>query len=49
MKLKERLKNYPKYKAIGKVKKVIGNTIEAILPKVSIGDKCIIDKSIESE
>ncbi|MBX0312550.1 MAG: FliI/YscN family ATPase [Sulfurihydrogenibium sp.] len=49
MKLKERLKNYPKYKAIGKVKKVIGNTIEAIIPKVSIGDKCIIDKSIESE
>ncbi len=49
MKLKERLRSYPKYRSIGKVKKVIGNTIEATIPFVTIGDRCIIDKKIEAE
>ncbi len=49
MRLKERLRSYPKYRSIGKVKKVIGNTIEAVIPFVSIGDRCIIDNKIEAE
>lgn len=49
MKLKERLRSYPKYKIIGKVKKIKGNTIEAIMPEVSIGDICFIDGKIESQ
>jgi flagellum-specific ATP synthase len=49
MKLKERLKSYPKYKIIGKVKKIKGNTIEAVMPEVSIGDVCFINGKIESQ
>ncbi|WP_028950662.1 FliI/YscN family ATPase [Sulfurihydrogenibium subterraneum] len=49
MKLKERLKSYPKYKIIGKVKKIKGNTIEAVMPEVSIGDVCFINDKIESQ
>ena len=49
MKLKERLKSYPKYKIIGKVKKIKGNTIEAVMPEVSIGDVCFINGSIEAQ
>jgi flagellum-specific ATP synthase len=49
MRLKERLKSYPKYRIIGKVKKVKGNTVEAIMPEVSIGDICFIDGKIESQ
>jgi len=49
MRLKERLKSYPKYKIIGKVKKIKGNTIEAVMPEVSIGDVCFINGKIESQ
>lgn len=49
MRLKERLKSYPKYKIIGKVKKIKGNTIEAVMPEVSIGDVCFINDKIESQ
>ncbi|PMP77949.1 MAG: flagellum-specific ATP synthase FliI [Sulfurihydrogenibium sp.] len=49
MKLKERLRSYPKYKIIGRVKSIKGNTVEAIMPEVSIGDICFIDGHIESQ
>jgi flagellum-specific ATP synthase len=49
MKLKERLKNLPKYKIKGKVVGVTGPIIEAVLPKVSIGDSCLLENGLEAE
>ena len=49
MKLKERLKSLPRYKVKGKIVGVSGPIIEAILPKVSIGDSCIFENGIEAE
>ncbi|MEJ5173045.1 MAG: FliI/YscN family ATPase [Hydrogenothermaceae bacterium] len=49
MKLKERLRSYPKYKVVGKVTKVVGNTIEASLKDVKLGSVVYIDKNIECE
>ena len=49
MKLKERLRKIPKYKIKGKVTSVIGPIIEAVLPKVSIGDACILENGLEAE
>lgn len=49
MKLKERLKNYPKFKVVGKINKIIGNTIEATLKKVKIGTVVYIDSKVECE
>ncbi|MFN3788142.1 MAG: FliI/YscN family ATPase, partial [Sulfurihydrogenibium azorense] len=47
--VKDEIKSYPKYKIIGKVKKIKGNTIEAVMPEVSIGDVCFINGKIESQ
>ncbi len=49
MKLKERLKRIPRYKVKGRITGVTGPIIEAYLPKVSIGDSCIIEGVIEGE
>ena len=49
MKLKERLKRIPRYKIKGKITSVTGPIIEAYLPKISIGDSCIIEGIIEGE
>lgn len=49
MKLKERLRSYPKYKVIGKVIKIVGNTLEASLQKVKIGTVVYIDSKVECE
>ncbi len=49
MKLKERLRNIPRYRIRGKVTSVIGPIIEAILPKVSIGDSCFLENGLEAE
>ncbi|WP_456464448.1 FliI/YscN family ATPase [Persephonella sp.] len=49
MKLKERLKRIPRYKIKGKITGVTGPIIEAYLPKVSIGDSCILENKIEAE
>ncbi len=49
MKLKERLKSLPKYKVKGKIVGVSGPIIEAILPKVSIGDCCVFENGGEAE
>ncbi|WP_029521957.1 FliI/YscN family ATPase [Persephonella sp. KM09-Lau-8] len=49
MKLKERLKRIPRYKVKGKITGVTGPIIEAYLPRVSIGDSCIIENGIEAE
>lgn len=49
MKLKERLRNYPKFKVVGKVNKVIGNTIETTLKKVKIGTLVYVDSKVECE
>ncbi len=49
MKLKERLKSLHRYRVIGKVSGVTGPVIEAILPKVSIGDSCILENGLETE
>ncbi len=49
MKLKERLKNIPRYRIKGKVTSVIGPVIEAVLPKVSIGDSCFLENGLEAE
>jgi len=49
MKLKERLKRIPRYKIKGKITGVTGPIIEAYLPKVSIGDSCILENRIEAE
>ncbi len=49
MKLKERLKSIPRYKIKGKVVGVVGPIIEAVLPKVSIGDACVLENGLEAE
>lgn len=49
MKLRERLRSYLKYKAVGKVTKIVGNTIEASLQKVKIGAVVYIDSKVECE
>ncbi|WP_457621916.1 FliI/YscN family ATPase [Persephonella sp.] len=49
MRLKERLKSIPRYKVKGKITGVVGPIIEAILPKVSIGDSCILENGLEAE
>lgn len=49
MKLKERLKNLPRYRVKGKVVGVSGPIIEAMLPKVSIGDFCVFENGVEAE
>jgi flagellum-specific ATP synthase len=49
MKLKERLRNIPRYRIRGKVTSVIGPIIEAVLPKVSIGDACVLENGLEAE
>ncbi len=49
MKLKERLKRIPRYKVKGKITGVTGPIIEAYLPRVSIGDSCVIENGIEAE
>ena len=49
MKLKERLKRIPRYKIKGKITGVTGPIIEAYLPKVSIGDSCVLENKIEAE
>ena len=48
MSLKERLIKLPRYKIVGKVSSVVGPLIEADLPKVSVGDGCLIE-GIEAE
>lgn len=49
MKLKERLRSYPRFKVIGRVTKVIGNTIEASLQNVKVGTVVYIDSKVECE
>ncbi len=49
MKLKERLRSLPKYKVKGKVIGITGPIIEAVLPKVSIGDSCLLENGLEAE
>ena len=49
MKLKERLKRIPRYKIKGKIAGVTGPIIEAHLPKVSIGDSCVLENKVEAE
>ncbi|WP_297492862.1 FliI/YscN family ATPase [Persephonella sp.] len=49
MKLKERLKRIPRYKIKGKIVGVTGPIIEAHLPKVSIGDSCVLENKVEAE
>lgn len=49
MKLKKRLKNLPKYKIKGRVTGIAGPVIEAALPKVSIGDCCVLENGMETE
>ena len=49
MKLKERLKRIPRYKIKGKISGVTGPIIEAHLPKVSIGDSCVLENKVEAE
>ncbi len=47
--MRERLRNLPKYKVIGRVSGVRGNVVEATLPRVHIGDFCTIDSTVEAE
>ncbi|WP_457569744.1 FliI/YscN family ATPase [Desulfurobacterium sp.] len=47
--MKERLKNLPRYKIVGKVTGVKGPLIESALPKVCLGDFCTIDGKVEAE
>jgi len=47
--LKERLRNLPRYKVIGRVVGVKGNIIEAVLPRVHIGDFCTVNSNVEAE
>ena len=49
MKLKERLKNLPKFIVKGRIVGVSGPIIEAYLPNVSIGDLCYLESGIEAE
>ncbi|WP_456425948.1 FliI/YscN family ATPase [Desulfurobacterium sp.] len=47
--MKERLRNLPQYRIIGKVTGVKGPLIESALPKVCLGDFCTIDGKVEAE
>ncbi|BCD68384.1 FliI/YscN family ATPase [Nitratiruptor sp. YY09-18] len=49
MKLKERLKNLPKFITKGRIVGVSGPIIEAYLPNVSIGDSCYLESGLETE
>lgn len=49
MKLKERLKNLPKFITKGRIVGVSGPIIEAYLPNVSIGDSCYLENGLETE
>lgn len=49
MKLKKRLRNLPRYKIEGRVTGIAGPVIEAALPKVSIGDSCVLENGLEAE
>ncbi len=49
MKLKERLKNLPKFIVKGRIVGVSGPIIEAYLPNVSIGDSCYLENGLEAE
>ena len=49
MKLKERLKNLPKFITKGRIVGVSGPIIEAFLPNVSIGDSCYLENGLETE
>ncbi len=49
MKLKERLKNLPKFIVKGRITGVSGPIIEAYLPNVSIGDSCYLENGLEAE
>ncbi len=49
MKLKERLKNLPKFFTKGRIESVSGPLIEAYLPNVSIGDSCYLENGLEAE
>ena len=49
MKLKERLKNLPKFITKGRIIGVSGPIIEAYLPNVSIGDSCFLENGLETE
>ncbi len=49
MKLKERLKNLPRFIVKGRIIGVSGPIIEAYLPNVSIGDSCYLENGLEAE
>ncbi len=49
MKLKERLKNLPRFIVKGRISSVSGPIIEAYLPNVSIGDSCYMENGLEAE
>ncbi len=49
MKLKERLKNLPRFIVKGRIVGVSGPIIEAYLPNVSIGDSCYLENGLETE
>ena len=49
MKLKERLKNLPRFIVKGRIVGVSGPIIEAYLPNVSIGDSCYFENGLEAE
>ena len=49
MKLKERLKNLPRFIVKGRISSVSGPIIEAYLPNVSIGDSCYLENGLEAE
>ncbi|NPA03898.1 MAG: FliI/YscN family ATPase [Epsilonproteobacteria bacterium] len=49
MKLKERLKNLPRFSIKGRITGVSGPIIEAFLPSVSIGDSCYFENGLEAE
>ena len=47
--LKKQLSKYKPYKIRGKITDVTGNIIWARLPKVNLGEQCIIDGKVEGE
>ena len=49
MKLKKRLNSLPRYTIKGRVTGIAGPVIEAVLPKVSIGDSCRLENGMETE
>ncbi|MRJ02206.1 MAG: FliI/YscN family ATPase [Epsilonproteobacteria bacterium] len=49
MKLRERLKNLPRFIVKGRIIGVSGPIIEAYLPNVSIGDSCLLESGLETE